>query len=110
MPTDLRSSTSPSHPPPPPRPRPRSRLRLPRRPSPLKVFLTLFALTLYLLAALRYSLPPFRPSKEDRVLRSRPALRNVERYSPQHKYRPAASPVVQVVAPDGSRREKGRYY
>ncbi|KPV72567.1 uncharacterized protein RHOBADRAFT_55669 [Rhodotorula graminis WP1] len=109
MPSDLRSTASRSHPPPPPPP-PRSRLRLPRRPSPLKVFLTLFALTLYLLTALRYSLPPFRPSTEDRVLRSRPALRSVERYSPQHKYRPASSPVVQVVAPDGSRREKGRYY
>lgn len=124
MPTDLRSA-------PPPR-RTVPRLRLPPRPSPLSILITSLLVVLSLLVALRFSLPPFNPStttsptSTDPILRSRPALRTVERsvplslspvsslvrcdalttertrsYSPEFKYRPAASPVIQG---------KGQYY
>ncbi|GAA5858051.1 hypothetical protein JCM8547_006679 [Rhodosporidiobolus lusitaniae] len=102
MPSDLR--------------RPAPRASLPR--SHLRVFLICFVGALYALAAIRFDLPPYSWSQaavrrwngqEQKVVRQRPALRNVERYSPQHRFRPAASPIVTEVAKDGKVKLRGQY-
>ncbi|GAA6018062.1 hypothetical protein JCM10207_006067 [Rhodosporidiobolus poonsookiae] len=93
MPSDLRS----------PAPRPTASPR-PRR-SLVRVFLVGFLTALYALAALRFDLPPVNwiqrglatyrnHGQEAAILRQRPALKGTERYSPQHRYRPAASPII----------------
>ncbi|GAA5886472.1 hypothetical protein JCM6882_001647 [Rhodosporidiobolus microsporus] len=98
----------------------------PRRPSPssssftpLRVFLVCFCGALYALVALRYDLPPYNwidayvnkhVHQGDKVLRQRPGMRGVERYSPEFRYRPAASPVITEVAKDGKVNLKGQYH
>ncbi|GAA6030955.1 hypothetical protein JCM8097_008955 [Rhodosporidiobolus ruineniae] len=103
----MSSPTAPAslsrRPPPPPSPSP-SPTSPSRSRSKLRIFLTLFLGTLYALAALRFNLPPHSwierwanrglSEKEMRVLSSRPGFRGVERYSPQHRFRPAASPIL----------------
>ncbi|GAA5832085.1 hypothetical protein JCM11251_002813 [Rhodosporidiobolus azoricus] len=97
----------------------------PRRPSsrssftPLRVFFVCFLGALYALAALRYDLPPYNwidsfvhrhIEHGDKVVRQRPGMRGVERYSPEFRYRPAASPIITEVAKDGKIKLKGQYH
>ncbi|BGP42821.1 hypothetical protein JCM10449v2_006833 [Rhodotorula kratochvilovae] len=125
---------TPSPPPPSSRPTSSSSPSSPRpprvsRPSPQRIFLLSFltALAAFLILRLALAPPAWASSasaavrrhwhgdgdgegNDARVLRSRPGLRGVERYDHKHRYRPAASPVVEVLGPDGNKRERGRYY
>ncbi|GAA5825245.1 hypothetical protein JCM5353_005923 [Sporobolomyces roseus] len=103
----------------------RRRTTTPRRTlmslTPLRVFLLCFLSALYAILAIRYSLPPHNwiesyvhnrigHDPHDKVLHHRPAFRGVERYSPEHKYRPATSPIVTQVGKDGKVTYKGKYH
>ncbi|EGU11214.1 Regulatory protein [Rhodotorula toruloides ATCC 204091] len=123
MPSDLRSTGTTTRSPAPKRPSPPSTST--SRPL-LRTFLVCFFAALYALAAIRWSLPPHSWAEKwiarrvalDRAAWTRPGLRTVERqsarfgreahrtsrpsrYSPQHKYRPAAAPVITSVGMDG---------
>ncbi|GAA5883130.1 hypothetical protein JCM16303_006106 [Sporobolomyces ruberrimus] len=87
--------------------------------TPLRVFLLCFVSAIYALLAIRFSLPPHswiesyvhkKHDLHDKVLHHRPAFRGVERYSPEHKYRPATSPIVTQVGKDGKVTYKGKYH
>ncbi|GAA5944304.1 uncharacterized protein JCM15063_006552 [Sporobolomyces koalae] len=87
--------------------------------TPLRVFLLCFVSAVYALLAIRFSLPPHnwieahlhrKYDLGDKVLHHRPAFRGVERYSPEHKYRPATSPIVTQVGKDGKVTYKGKYH
>ncbi|BGP65308.1 hypothetical protein NBRC10512_006155 [Rhodotorula toruloides] len=115
MPSDLRSTDTATRSPAPERPSPPASST--SRPL-LRTFLVCFFAALYALAAIRWSLPPHswvekwiaRRVSQDRAAWTRPGLRTVERYSPQHKYRPAAAPVITSVGKDGKVYRKGEYY
>ncbi|GAA6056921.1 hypothetical protein NBRC10513_006547 [Rhodotorula toruloides] len=115
MPSDLRSTGTTTRSPAPKRPSPPSTST--SRPL-LRTFLVCFFAALYALAAIRWSLPPHSWAEKwiarrvalDRAAWTRPGLRTVERYSPQHKYRPAAAPVITSVGMDGKVYRKGEYY
>ncbi|GAA5900757.1 uncharacterized protein JCM6883_004646 [Sporobolomyces salmoneus] len=87
--------------------------------TPLRIFLLCFVSAVYALLAIRFSLPPHnwleayvhrKYDLNDKVLHHRPAFRGVERYSPEHKYRPATSPIVTQVGKDGKVTYKGKYH
>ncbi|GAA6025119.1 hypothetical protein JCM11491_004393 [Sporobolomyces phaffii] len=87
--------------------------------TPWRVFLLCFVAALYALVAIRFSLPPHnwleayvhrKYDLHDKVLHHRPAFRGVERYSPEHKYRPATSPIVTQIGKDGKVTYKGKYH
>ncbi|GAA5907272.1 hypothetical protein JCM5296_000321 [Sporobolomyces johnsonii] len=110
MPSDLRPTPS----------NPRARPRGAAPPlTPLRVFLVCFVATLYALAAVRFSLPPHSWIESyvhkhwdlgDKVVKHRPAFRHIERYSPEHRYRPATSPVVTQIGKDGKPKYIGKYH
>ncbi|GAA5995542.1 hypothetical protein JCM5350_004029 [Sporobolomyces pararoseus] len=87
--------------------------------TPFRVFLLCFVSAIYALLAIRFSLPPHnwlesyvhkKYDLNDKVLHHRPAFRGVERYSPEHKYRPATSPIVTQVGKNGKVTYKGKYH
>ncbi|GAA6064731.1 hypothetical protein JCM10212_000402 [Sporobolomyces blumeae] len=111
MPADLRTR---------PPPDPSRRHHRPAFPlTPWRVFVVCFVSALYALVAVRFSLPPHSWIEKyvhnkydlgDKVLKHRPAFRGVERYSPEHKYRPATSPIVTQVKKNGQVVYKGKYH
>ncbi|ORY88327.1 hypothetical protein BCR35DRAFT_301864 [Leucosporidium creatinivorum] len=83
--------------------------------TPFQAALLFLLAFTYSFASIHYHLPPFSwiddwKHRHDKVVQHRPAFKKVERYSPEHRYRPAASPVIRTVGKDGKVVIKGQYH
>ncbi|KAI5476066.1 hypothetical protein MNV49_000438 [Pseudohyphozyma bogoriensis] len=105
MPTDLRRE-------PPRRRQPQSTFQLPIK---LRYIILLAVLvSFYSSYALHHNLPPWNwidsyVHRNDKVVQSRPGFKKVPRYSPEHRYRPAASPVIKTTK-NGKVKHHGDYH
>ncbi|KAM0786886.1 hypothetical protein ACM66B_002311 [Microbotryomycetes sp. NB124-2] len=66
-------------------------------------------------ASIHYHLPPYSwvdqwKHRHDKVVQHRPSFKKVERYSKEHRYRPATSPVIRKVGKDGKEYLHGQYH
>ncbi|SCV69582.1 BQ2448_2602 [Microbotryum intermedium] len=133
MPSDLRLRPNPQVSPPTPspsasaseqgRPTHSARRRSSRRRSSNILGVDPLLLSFFLLLSLswsfisiHYHLAPYSwwsgwKHRNDKIVQHRPAFRHVEWYSPEHRFRPAASPVIKIKDRQGNvKKVKGLYH
>ncbi|SCZ96854.1 BZ3500_MvSof-1268-A1-R1_Chr4-1g06787 [Microbotryum saponariae] len=97
-----------------PQPRPRRSNVLGVSPLVLSFFLLLSLSWSFI--SIHYHLAPYSwlsdwKHRHDKIVQHRPAFKHVERYSPEHRFRPAASPVIKIKDRKGNvKKVKGLYH